>query len=101
VAQDKFNKYIRFAKTIVEALPPGEVPVDLADTLEFMKACDMFVAHEHDELGEQYLKDAEETVANGYEPCRSVVKVSFMTAEDAAWCVNEVKQKSALLCRAL
>ncbi len=71
VAQDKFNKYIHFSKTIVGALPPEEVPQDLTDTLQFIKACDMFTAFHH-KLDEEDLKDAEETVANGYEP---VVKV--------------------------
>jgi len=77
VPQDKFNKYIHFAKTIVRALPQEEVPVDLTDTLQFMKACDMFVAYHH-KLDEEDLKDAEETVANGYESCSSMAKVRYM-----------------------
>jgi len=72
VAQDKFNKFIRFAKTIVGALPPEEVPVDLNDTLQFMKANDMT---DHHKLEEEDLKDVENIVANGYEPCSSMVKV--------------------------
>jgi len=77
VEQDKFNKYIHFSKTIVRALPPEEVPVDLTDTFQFMKACDMFVAYNH-KLDEEDLKDAEERMANEYEPCSSMVKVKCM-----------------------
>lgn len=77
VAQDKFNKYIHFVKTIVGALPPEEVPVDLTDTLQFIKACDMFVAYHH-KLDEDDLRDAAKIVTNGYEPCSSMVKVRCM-----------------------
>eukprot|EP00903_Cladosiphon_okamuranus_P014222 g13213.t1 len=40
--KEKFNKHIDFAKSIMKALPPGEVPIDLTDTHMFVKACDMF-----------------------------------------------------------
>lgn len=74
VVQEKFNKYIQFAKSIVSALPPEEVPVDLTDSLQFIKACDVFVEY-HQRLDEDELRDVEETVASGYEPCSSMAKV--------------------------
>ena len=74
VVQEKFNKHVQFAKSIVSALPPEEAPVDLADTHQFIKACGIFVAFNH-HLDKDELRDAEETVANGYEPCSSKVQV--------------------------
>ena len=55
--QEKFNKYIDFAKSIMKVLPPEEVPTDLTDTHMFVKACDMFDGYNH-HLGEEDLRDA-------------------------------------------
>lgn len=57
VLQEESNKYIGSATSIIEALPPEEVPADLMDAYMFIKAsdvCDGFF----DELGEEDLRDA-------------------------------------------
>lgn len=55
--QEKFNKYIDFAESIMRALPATEVPVDLADAHMFVKTRDMFDGF-YDQLGEEDLRDA-------------------------------------------
>ena len=48
--------------------------MDLTDTHQFIKACDMFVAFHH-RLDEDDFRDVEKTVGSGHEPCSSMVKV--------------------------
>ena len=67
-------KYMQFAKSIVSALPPEEVPVDLIDTHQFIKACDLCITYHH-RLDDRGVRDVEETVANGHQPCSSMLKV--------------------------
>lgn len=55
--QEKFSKYIDFARSIMSALPAKEIPMDLADAHMFMKACDLFDGFYH-QLGEDDLRDA-------------------------------------------
>lgn len=55
--QEKFSKYIDFARSIMRALPPEEIPTDLADAHMFVKACDLFDGFYH-QLGEEDLRDA-------------------------------------------
>ena len=74
VLQDNFNKYIGFARSIMSTLPPDEVPVELNDTLLFVKACSLFVGYQQ-RLDVDDVRDAAETVESGYKSCRSMVKV--------------------------
>ena len=55
--QEKFSKYIDFARSIVRALPAEDIPADLADAHMFVKACDLFDGFYH-QLGEEDLQDA-------------------------------------------
>ena len=56
-SQEKFSKYIDFARSIMRALPAEEIPADLADAHMFVKACDLFDGFYH-QLGEEDLRDA-------------------------------------------
>ncbi|CAM9974786.1 unnamed protein product [Ectocarpus sp. 13 AM-2016] len=55
--EDKFIKYIDFAKSIINALPQEKVPADLLDTHLFVKACDMLEGYSH-RVDEEYIKAA-------------------------------------------
>ena len=55
--QEKFNKYIDYAGSVMRALPVAEVPMDLADTHMFVKAGDTFDGF-YDQLDEEDLRDA-------------------------------------------
>ncbi|CAM9691032.1 unnamed protein product [Ectocarpus sp. 6 AP-2014] len=59
--EDKFIKYIDFAKSIINALPPEKVPADLLDTHLFVKACDMLEGYSH-RVDEEYIKAASGTL---------------------------------------
>jgi len=72
--QDLFNKYTQYSKSIMSTLPPKEVPVDLTDSHLFVKACDVVGSQE--EFDENVLRDIAISVANGYESCTDMVKVS-------------------------
>lgn len=60
-SQDKFIKYIDFAKSIINALPQEKVPADLLDTHLFVKACDMLEGYSH-RVDEEYIKAASGTL---------------------------------------
>ena len=79
VIQEKFTRYIDFATAIVNALPPEEVPTDLADAHMIFKACDMFAGF--DRLGEEDLRDAMRAVL-GQAEVRDIVFV-FRLADEA------------------
>ena len=70
------KKYSGFAKSIMSALPPEEVPADLSDSHLFVKVCDIGGSFQY--LNEHELRDAATTVANGYESCISMVKVGLV-----------------------
>eukprot|EP00752_Nemacystus_decipiens_P005075 g4606.t1 len=55
--EEKFGKYIDFARSIMRAFPSEDIPTDLADAHMFVKACDLFDGFYH-QLGEEDLKDA-------------------------------------------
>lgn len=55
--QEKFCKYIDFAKSIVRALPPEEIPTDLTDAHMLYKVSYMLDGF-YDQLGEEDLRDA-------------------------------------------
>ena len=55
--QEKFNKYVDYAGSIMKALPATEVPMDLADAHVFVKAGDIFDGF-YDQLDEEDLRDA-------------------------------------------
>ncbi|CAM9794065.1 unnamed protein product [Ectocarpus sp. 4 AP-2014] len=59
--EDKFIKYIDFAKSIINALPREKVPADLLDTHLFVKACDMLEGYSH-RIDEEYIKAASGTL---------------------------------------
>lgn len=59
--QNKFIKYIDFAKSIMNSLPEEKVPVDLLDTHLFVKSCDMLEGYSH-RVDEEYLREATETL---------------------------------------
>lgn len=75
ILQQLFNKYNRFAKSIMGALPPEKVPQDLSDTHLFVKACDI-VGTDNNYFDEDILREVATTVENGHESCLSMVKVS-------------------------
>ena len=66
-----FRKYTEFAKAIMSALPPEDVPADLSDSHLFVNVCDKRNAHQN----ETVLRNAATTVENGYESCTSMVEV--------------------------
>ncbi|CAM9560265.1 unnamed protein product [Scytosiphon promiscuus] len=63
--EERFNKYVDFAKSIVKSLPPEEVPADLLDTHLFMKACDMFCGASLPNIGPEDLAEAMGSMAEG------------------------------------
>lgn len=74
--QDKFNKYIQFAKSIMKALPSEEIPQDLSDTHLFVKICDIVGYQQRFDEGN--LTDVAATVVESdYEPCTSMIKVNY------------------------
>ncbi len=72
--QGMFTKYIGFAKSIMSALPPEEIPLELSDTHLFNKACGILVGNEQ-RLDEEDIRAAAETVESGFQSCSSMVKV--------------------------
>ena len=87
--QDKSSKYVVFAKSIMKALPPEQIPVDLADTHMFIKACEMSAGF-HDQLGEEDLRDAMGSVSDSAESV-SLSKVMRVSS----WCVGMVLLRPA------
>ena len=73
--QEMFTKHIRFAKTIMSALPPGEVPVDLKDTHLFVKGCDV-IYHQRG-LDKTVVRDVATTATSDYESCASMIQVGW------------------------
>ena len=57
VLQGTFSKYIDFAKSIMNSLPPEDVPTDLRDAHMIFKSCDLLNGFYY-ELGEEDLRDA-------------------------------------------
>ena len=71
--QDKYVKYIRFAKSIMKTLPSDKVPEDLADTHLFVKVCDIVGYQQRPD--NVSLTDVATTAENGHESCSSMIKV--------------------------
>lgn len=55
--QETFSKHRDFAKSIMNVLPPDEVPIDLMDAHMIFKACELFDGFYY-QLGEEDLRDA-------------------------------------------
>jgi len=75
IVQDKFNRNIQSAKSIMQALPSQAIPADLADTHLFVKVCDVVGYQER--LDDGNLRDVATTVESGYESCSSMIKASY------------------------
>lgn len=75
MSQDLSKKYTEFAKSIMSALPPEEVPADLSDSHLFVKVCDIGDPSKY--LNENDIRDAATTVETRYESCTGMVKVSY------------------------
>lgn len=86
VLQAKFSKYIDFARSIMRALPPFEVPTDLTDSHMFVKATDMSDGF-YLQLSEDDLGDAVRAVSGDTEDV-SLAKVMHESREESRFCVS-------------
>jgi len=79
VVQDMFKKYIGFAKSIMRALPPEEIPSELSDTHLFGESCGIILGDEQ-RFDVEDIRHAAETVENGFESCTGMIKVRCVLA---------------------